>query len=137
MGQIVIKTNYQRIAMKNKNGYVSRAVRFSKIDTDELVKHASDDSGVSEAMVSASFYAIVKQIEQLLLNGHSIQLGRIGTLRFSVKCKSVDNAEDVSTDNVKSRRILLTPSSHLKMLMRQVKLVGETEATNDEQNQEG
>lgn len=133
MGKIMIKANLQKVGFLKKDAYVSRAVRFSKIDTGELIRHASSDSGISEAMVAAAFYAIEKQVNELLLNGHSIELGNVGTLRFGVKCKIAATADAVGVENVKVRKILFTPSTSLKASIKAVKLVGVT----DEDDQAG
>lgn len=124
MGQIQVKTRFQKLAAQEKNAYVSRAVRFSKIPTAELIEHASSDSGLSDSMVAGAFYAIVKQVKELMLNGHSIELGTLGTLRFSFSCKASETADGISASNVTTRRILLTPSKTLKQAMQNVTFTG-------------
>jgi predicted histone-like DNA-binding protein len=132
MGQIQVKTSVQKIMTQDKEYYVSRAVRFTKIPTAELIEHAANDSGLSDSMVAASFYAIVKQIKELMLNGHSIELGTLGTLRFSMSCKAAKTAEDISATNVKTRRILITPSKTLKQALANVTFTGFSLAENEE-----
>ena len=124
MGQIQVKTSIQKLVAQDKEVYVSRAVRFSKIPAAELIDHAASDSGLSDSMVAAAFYAIVKQVKELMLNGHSIELGTLGTLRFSMSCKAAKTAEGVSAANVKTRRILITPSKTLKQAMKNVTFTG-------------
>lgn len=141
MGQIQVKTSVQKLVAQDKDIYVSRAVRFSKIPTAELIEHAASDSGLSDSMVAAAFYAIVKQVKELMLNGHSIELGTLGTLRFSMSCKAAKTAEDVSATNVKTRRILIAPSKTLKQALDNVtftgfSVAGEDGATGEEEGDE-
>lgn len=124
MGKIQVKTSVQKMIAQDKDIYVSRAVRFSKIPTAELIDHAANDSGLSDSMVAASFYAIVKQIKELMLNGHSIELGTLGTLRFSMSCKAAKTAEEISAANVKTRRIVVSPSKTLKQALDNVTFTG-------------
>ena len=131
MGQIQVKTSVQKLVAQDKDIYVSRAVRFSKIPTAELIEHAASDSGLSDSMVAAAFYAIVKQVKELMLNGHSIELGTLGTLRFSMSCKAAKTAEDVSATNVKTRRILIAPSKTLKQALDNVTFTGFSVASED------
>lgn len=133
MKTIKVRTTLQRVACADKDMYVSRPVTYSKIDTDELIEHASTDAGVSKANVAAVFYAIIQQVEELLLNGHSIQLGQLGTLRFSMNCKASDNAEDVGADKVMRRKILLYPSAKLKQSLERVSLTGFTADAGEEE----
>ncbi len=81
---------------------------------------ASNDTGISRAMVKAVFEGLIQEIEQMVLNGHSIQLGEMGTLKFSVSCKSVEDKEDLSTDLIKRRRIIFQPSARLKSAVNRV-----------------
>ena len=81
---------------------------------------ASNDTGISRAMVKAVFEGLIQEIEQMVLNGHTIQLGELGTLKFSISCKSVEDKEDLSTDLIKRRRILFQPSSRLKTAVNNV-----------------
>lgn len=127
MGQIKLVTRYQKLAAQEKNAYVSRHRIFSKIPSAEVVQHASRASGIPEAIMGASFVAIATQIEELLLNGHSIELSGLGTMRMSVSCKAVENYDDVSSTNVHTRRILFTPCVALKSKMNMVNIVTDKE----------
>ena len=141
MKTIKVRTILQRVACADKDMYVSRPVTYSKIDTDELIEHASTDSGISKANVAAVFYAIIQQVEELLLNGHSIQLGQLGTLRFSMNCKASETLEGVSADNVSRKKILLSPGVKLKQALERVSLTGFTsdagEETADDETEAG
>ena len=107
MATITLKTNYQKLAAQEKNAYVSRVRIFSKIPTNELVEHASRASGIPAPIMSASFSAIATQVEELLMNGHSIQLGNLGTMRMSVSCKAVENYDDISSMCIQEETSLL------------------------------
>lgn len=120
MGQVQLKTAKMRMAAQDKELYVTRPVTYSRIPTDELIEHASRATGISTAMIAASFHAIASQMEELLMNGHSITLGNIGTMRLSVSCKAAKTMDEVSAGNVKVRRILLTPSVALKSKLKMV-----------------
>ena len=121
MSTIVLNAKKRKIGFSKKVAYVTRAVRYNTIGTDELVTHASADSGVSKAMLKATFEAIMQEIQQLVLNGHSVQLGDLGTLQFSISCKSVEDKEDVSTDLIRRLRILVLPSAGLKQDIQRIK----------------
>ena len=46
--------------------------------------------------------------------GHSIPLPGLGTMRFGVRSKAVENLEDVKTNLITTRRIVFTPSVEVK-----------------------
>lgn len=122
MGKVRLKTSKMKMIAQDKDIYVSRHVTFSRIPTEELIQHASRASGIPEPIMGASFAAIATQVEELLMNGHSISLGNIGTMRMGVSCKAAKSAEEVSSTNVRVRRILVTPSVSLKAKLNQVNI---------------
>ena len=135
MSTIVLNAKKRKIGFSKKVAYVTSAVRYNTIGTDELVTHASADSGVSKAMLKATFEAFMQEIQQLVLNGHSVQLGDLGTLQFSISCKSVEDKEDLSTDLIKTRRMLFRASSKLRDEMNDVKF--DTVIIDDEDSDDG
>lgn len=122
MGKVRLKTSKMKMIAQDKDIYVSRHVTFSRIPTEELIQHASRASGIPEPIMGASFAAIATQVEELLMNGHSISLGNLGTMRMGVSCKAAKSAEEVSSTNVRVRRILVTPSVSLKAKLNQVNI---------------
>lgn len=104
MGKIRLKTSLQKLIAQDKNAYVSRMVTFSRIPTDEVIQHASRASGIPEPIMGAAFTAIAIQVEELVLNGHAVSLGSLGTVRMGVSCKSAKTPEEVTSNNVRRRK---------------------------------
>lgn len=125
MGKIRLRTSLQKLVAQDKNAYISRMVTFSRIPSDEVIQHASRASGIPEPLMGAAFSAIAIQIEELVLNGHSVSLGNLGSLRMGVSCKSAKTPEEVSSNNVRRRKLILSPSVALKSKMKQVNIVTE------------
>jgi len=125
MGKIRLKTSLQKLVAQDENAYVSRLVTFSRIPTDEVIQHASRASGIPEPLMGASFAAIAIQVEELVLNGHAVSLGSLGTVRMGVSCKSAKTPEEVTSNNVRRRKLILSPSVSLKGKMNQVNIVTE------------
>ncbi len=136
MAQITLKTRLQTVGLTGTQLYITKPVRYSLINERELVNHASEDSGIPKAMMRAAFDAIMLQVRELLLNGHSIQLGNLGNLRFSIRCKSCEDPKDISVNNVKSRRIIFTPSSEMKAEIKKVKFYLDAPAQEKQEEEE-
>ena len=114
MGKMKVNAAYQKVAILNKEGYVSRAVTYSKIDGDEVLELAAQNSGINQAQLSAGMYAIRQSFINFLMNGHSVELPGVGIFRVGVNAKMVDDAAKVSVDQIYRRKIHFLPSTALK-----------------------
>ena len=54
--------------------------------------------------------------------GASVNLGEFGTFRPSFGCKSQENAEEVTTETLKNRKIIFTPGELLKNMIKSVSI---------------
>ena len=109
-----VNAAFQRVAILNKEGYVSRAVTYSKIDGEDVLEYAAQNSGINQAQLSAAMYAIRQSFVNFLLNGHSVELPGVGIFRVGVNAKMVDEATKVSVDQIYRRKIHFLPSTVVK-----------------------
>lgn len=114
MGTLKAKIRKQYVGFKGRDMYVAHTLPATKIDVEDMIRLAAEDSGMTESMVAASFYALSKQFEQMLMNGHTLQCGVFGTFRTSFSCRAAETKEEMSAQNIHRRRIIYTPSQRLK-----------------------
>ena len=109
-----VNAAFQKVAILKKEGYVSRAVTYSKIDGEDVLEYASQNSGINPGQLSAAMYAIRQSFINFLLNGHSVELPGVGIFRVGVNAKMVDEVSKVSVDQIYRRKIHYLPSIDLK-----------------------
>ena len=109
-----VNAAFQKVAILKKEGYVSRAVTYSKIDGEDVLEYASQNSGINPGQLSAAMYAIRQSFINFLLNGHSVELPGVGIFRVGVNAKMVDEVSKVSVDQIYRRKIHYLPSIELK-----------------------
>ena len=114
MAQILLKTNYRKLGILDEKKYLTTAFRYSTISVDDLIKYAAENSGLSKANVAAVFYALAQQIEQFACNGHSIQLGKLGTLYLTANTKAADTEKEAGANAVESLCIRFRQSKYLR-----------------------
>ena len=114
MGKMRVNAAFQRVAILQKEGYVSRAVTYSKIDGEDVLEYAAQNSGINQAQLAASMYAIRQSFINFLLNGHSVELPGVGIFRVGVNAKMVDAPEMISVNQIYRRKIHFLPSITLK-----------------------
>ena len=115
-----VNAAFQKVAILKKEGYVSRAVTYSKIDGEDVLEYAAQNSGINQAQLSAAMYAIRQSFVNFLLNGHSVELPGVGIFRVGVNAKMVDEATKVSVDQIYRRKIHFLPSTVLKDRMTRI-----------------
>lgn len=119
MSTIIIKKNLQRVGYAKADKYITSTVRYSTISTDDLLKFASANSGIPKAQMMASFYAIIQQVEQFILNGHNLQLGDLGYFFLSAKTKATDVEKEAGVDAIEKLTVRFRQSKKLGIMINQ------------------
>jgi len=116
---MAIKVIAQRRVLKiGKNPgakkFVMRPDLYIPIQEKKVFAEASTHSGISAGVIKAAWDAAGEVLRTWATEGHSIPLPGLGTMRFGVRSKAVENLEDVKTGLITTRRIVFTPSVEVK-----------------------
>ena len=115
---MAIKVIAQRRELKigNKPGkrFIMRPELYSPIQEKKVFAEAATHSGISAGVIKAAWDAAGEVIRTWATEGHSVPLPGLGTMRFGVRSKAVENLEDVKSGLITSRRIVFTPSVDVK-----------------------
>ena len=95
--------------------YVMLPELYSTLATEKVIREAALRSGVSQGMMQACWDAAGEVIKAWATEGHSVALPGLGTMRFGLSAKSVADVNDVKTSLIKTRRIIFTPNTELKV----------------------
>ena len=117
MGTIKLQTRLQRVACVDKNLHLTSVVRYSTIPWEDIVKFACENSGIPKAQMAAFSYAITQQVEQFILNGHSLEFGTLGTWYLSAKAKGMEDAKEAGADAVESISLKFRQSKRMRELL--------------------
>jgi predicted histone-like DNA-binding protein len=97
-----------------KYRYVMSPELYIALSQDKVIREAALRSGVSKGVMQACWDAAGEVIKAWATEGHSVALPGLGTMRFGLRAKSVEDVNDVKTKLITSRRIIFTPSTDLK-----------------------
>ena len=115
---MAIKVIAQRRELKigNKPGkrFVMRPELYTSLTEKKVFAEAATHSGISSGVIKAAWDAAGEVIRTWATEGHSVPLPGLGTMRFGVRSKSVENLEDVKTGLITTRRIVFTPNTEVK-----------------------
>ena len=94
--------------------YVMSPELYTPLSQAKVIKEAALRSGVSRGVMQACWDAAGEVIKAWATEGHSVALPGLGTMRFGLRSKAVEDVNDVKTSLISSRRIIFTPSVDLK-----------------------
>ena len=94
--------------------YVLKPELYTSLDQKKVIREAALRSGVSQGVMKACWDAAGEVIKAWATEGHSVALPGLGTMRFGLRAKSVENVNDVKTGLITTRRIIFTPAVDLK-----------------------
>ena len=94
--------------------YVMLPELYSALTQEKVIKEAALRSGVSEGVMHACWDAAGEVIKAWATEGHSVALPGLGTMRFGLSAKAVEDVNKVKTSLIKTRRIIFVPAVDLK-----------------------
>ena len=93
--------------------YVMSPEQYSSLNQKKVIKEAALRSGVSQGVMQACWDAAGEVIKAWATEGHSVALPGLGTMRFGLRSKSVEDVNKVKSSLITSRRIIFTPDVEL------------------------
>jgi nucleoid DNA-binding protein len=85
------------------------------LTVEELGSHILMDSKIERAQVSEIVRAILRQISELLCNGHAIRIPHLGILKVGVTSTGADTVSEYNANtNIKGVHIVLLPDKEIK-----------------------
>ena len=114
---IQIKAKQQNVSFEKnveKLAFVLSAHLYNTLAANKVIEEAAKRSGISVGVIKAAWDAAGEVIRTWATEGHNVPLPGLGSMRFSVRSKSVQNVEDVKTSLITARRVIFTPSKEVK-----------------------
>ena len=94
--------------------FVMRPDLYIPIAEKKVFAEAATHSGISAGVIKAAWDAAGEVIRTWATEGHSVPLPGLGTMRFGVRSKAVEDLEDVKANLISVRRIIFTPNVDVK-----------------------
>ena len=122
---IQIKAKQQNVSFEKnveKLAFVLSAHLYNTLESSKVIEEAAKRSGISEGVIKAAWDAAGEVIRTWATEGHNVPLPGLGSMRFGVRSKSVQNVEDVKTTLISARRVIFTPSKEVKDELQSTKI---------------
>ena len=119
---IQINARQQKLKFnKNSEGtymYVMHVHQYSNLNAKKVIDEASAHSGIGKGALKGAWDAIGDVIRSWVTEGHSVTIPGLGTIRFSVQAKAVEDVNDVAKKLITSRKVVFTPDSDILATLR-------------------
>ena len=113
-----IETDLSHFSDKNGNSlgyrFVLKPELYSKLTDSKVIAEAALRSGVAKGVMAACWEAAGEVIKAWATEGHSVAIPGLGTMRFGLRGKAVENVNEVKAGLITTRRIIFTPTVKLK-----------------------
>ena len=112
--KVIAQRREVKIGKNPGKKFVMRPDLYVPIAEKKVFAEAATHSGISAGVIKAAWDAAGEVIRTWATEGHSVPLPGLGTMRFGVRSKAVENLEDVKSSLISVRRILFTPNVEVK-----------------------
>lgn len=96
--------------------YATPAARGRKT-IKEISADVSGSSSLSRGDIQNVILSLVDQVPKYLLDGQSVELGELGSLRISFSSEGVVEKEEFNASKIDDVKIVFTPSASLKNIL--------------------
>lgn len=103
---------------KGKKCFVLSATRYSSLTMDKVLDQAAVNSGIPKGALQAAWTAIGTVLEVWVVEGHSVPVPGLGSMRFGLRAKTVENVEDVKVGLITCRKVHFTPTTKIKQTLK-------------------
>jgi predicted histone-like DNA-binding protein len=80
----------------------------------QVAQQLSEETTLNPKEAEMAFYQLLKVIVRLLLDGHTVQLGELGSFRLTSRSEGSATEEEVNPNKIKGVRIHFTASKELR-----------------------
>lgn len=116
------KMKYYAVKRKNpKTGairYAPQIYLYSHIDKEQILDGAVRNSSIPRAYLSMTFDALVQEVKNYVMNGHSVTLEGFGTISATLSSRPSETSDDVSSLNVKKFKLNYRPAPKIRNYLR-------------------
>ena len=94
--------------------WLMRPELYTALTQEKVIREAALRSGVSKGVMQACWDAAGEVIKAWATEGHSVAQPGLGSMRFGLNAKAVEDVNKVSSSLISSRKIIFVPTVELK-----------------------
>lgn len=99
---------------KSQRKWYASPVKKGTVNNYQLSKDIASKSFLTKGVVMNVIENMVNEIPRYLIEGYSVNLNDLGTLRLSLSNEGAHTPEKFSSENIKNVRVIFTPSPEFR-----------------------
>ena len=114
---IKVKAQERKLMVGPRAGryvYQMTPEKYSSLSESKMIEEASLRSGIQRGALQAAFTACGDVIKAWATEGHSVPVPGLGTMRFGLNAKGVEDVNMVASSLITTRKIIFVPSVEVK-----------------------
>lgn len=116
--KLIQKTNPRKLESRRK--WYASLIKKGTVSNNHLYKRVATKSSIARPIVTTVIDSVAKEIPCYLMEGYSVNLNNLGTLRISLSNEGADTPEEFTHANIKNVRVIFTPSPSFKRALQNI-----------------
>ena len=120
MGVIRYKVVAKRNPIDGSVKYYAQPELYSQISKEDIVEAAQRNTSIPRAYLDMAYDALINEVENFVMNGHSVQIPNLGTISCRIRGVGADRRESFITEYIRKVGFTFLPDPYIKKLMKKV-----------------
>lgn len=120
MGVLRYKVVRKNNPLNGTSKYYAQPELYSQISKQDIVEAAQRNTSIPRAYLDMAYDALINEVENFVMNGHSVQIPNLGTISCRIKCKGADSRATFTTEFIKKVGFTFLPDPYIKRLLKKV-----------------
>lgn len=120
MGVIRYKVVKKKNPIEGSFAYFAQPELYSQISKEDIVEAAQRNTSIPRAYLDMAYDALINEVENFVMNGHSVQIPNLGTISCRIRGKGADSREKYSTELISKVGFTFLPDPYIKKLLKKV-----------------
>lgn len=114
--KVVSKTN----PLDGSSKFYAQPELYSQISKEDIVDAAQRNTSIPRAYLDMAYDALINEVENFVMNGHSVQIPNLGTISARIKGKGASSRLTYSTECIKKVGFSFLPDPYIKKILKKV-----------------
>lgn len=120
MGVIRYKVVVKKNPLDGSVAYYAQPDLYSQISKQDIIEAAQRNTSIPRAYLDMAYDALINEVENFVMNGHSVQIPNLGTISCRIRGDGADTRKDYSTELIKKVGFTFLPDPYIKKLLKKI-----------------